>query len=80
MAQQLNNEMYFIDTIFTVFEVLEILIDIVTFTNLWEEDNWFDSGTIAGKGLVNAGFTIYYLIRDNFYLGPNNQTEEELAL
>ena len=62
MAQQLEQEMYMIDLIFTCLEVLQIMIDIVTFIDLFNDDNAFDSGTFAGKGLVNAGFTTYYLI------------------
>ena len=48
--------------LFTVMEVLEVLIDCLTFNELVQEEDWFDSGVIGGKGLVNAGFTAYYLV------------------
>ena len=50
--------------LFTILEVLEILVDCLTFADLYEEENWFDGGVIAGKGLVNTGFTLYYLIME----------------
>ena len=50
--------------LFTILEVLEVLVDCLTFADLYEEKNWFDGGVIAGKGLVNAGFTLYYLIME----------------
>lgn len=62
---------------FEVLEVLQILIDIITFVDLFEADNSFDSGTIAGKGLTNAGFTIYYLFVDNLV---SNKDEEEIIV
>ena len=48
----------------TVMEVLEIVIDALTFADMLEEHNWFDAGVLAGKGLVNAGFTLYYIIME----------------
>ena len=48
--------------LFTVMEVLEILIDCLTFSDLYLAKNWFDAGVLAGKGLVNTGFTLYYII------------------
>ena len=68
--------MYLIDMMFTVLEVLQILIDTVTFVDLFRADNAFDSGTIAGKGLVNAGFTLYYLFIDNF----SGKKDEEVVV
>ena len=53
-----------IDLIFTCLAVLQIMIDIVTFIDLFNDENAFDSGTFAGKGLVNAGFTTYFIIVD----------------
>ena len=76
MAQQFEQEMYLIDMMFTVMTLLEILIDAVTFKDLWSDGNHFDSGTIAGKGLVNTGFTLYNLILDNF-LG-NDEPEDSV--
>ena len=75
LAQQFEQEMYLIDMMFTVMTLLEILIDAVTFKDLWSEGNHFDSGTIAGKGLVNTGFTLYYLILDNFLGDPEVNDE-----
>ena len=40
---------------------------------MFRADYAFDSGTIAGKGLTNAGFTIYDLVMDNL-----EKTEEEV--
>ena len=50
--------------LFTVLEVLEVLIDALTFADLYRDEDYFDAGVIAGKGLVNAGFTTYYLIME----------------
>ena len=60
---------------FEVMQLLEILVDVVTFVDLWNSDDEFDSGTIAGKGLVNAGFNLWYLVRDNF-MAPKEEEEE----
>ena len=62
IAQKLSNSLSAVLALFTVMEVLEVLIDCLTFAELFKEDDWFDSGVIAGKGLVNAGFTTYYLV------------------
>ena len=78
MASQLEQEMYMIDMMFEVLEVLSILIDVITFVDLFEAENAFDSGTIAGKGLINAGFTLYNLFVDNF-VGKKGE-DEGLAL
>ena len=75
MAKQLQGEMYMIDMMFEVLEVLQILIDVITFVDLFEADNSFDSGTIAGKGLTNAGFTLYYLFVENI-----KKPEEEVIV
>lgn len=66
MAAQFEKEMFLIDMIFTIMQLLEILVDVVTFYDLQSDDEWFDAGTFAGKGLVNACFTIYYVLLDNF--------------
>ena len=65
-----------IDMMFEVLEILQILIDVITFVDLFNDENAFDSGTIAGKGLVNAGFTVYYLIYDHFVA----KDEEEVVV
>ena len=64
---------------FEVMQLLEILVDVVTFVDLWDSDDMFDSGTIAGKGLVNAGFNIWYLIKDNFF-APKEEVEVEVEV
>ena len=69
--------MVLVDTIFTVMSMLEILVDIVTFYDLQKDDQWFDAGTFAGKGLINAGFTTYYVVRDNFL--PPKDPEDDLV-
>ena len=56
--------MVLIDMMFQVLEFLEILIDVMTFYDLYRADHGFDAGTIAGKGLTNAIFTFYYFGRD----------------
>ena len=62
IASRLSNSINAVLALFTVMEVLEVLIDALTFAELNRDDDWFDSGVIAGKGLVNAGFTTYYLV------------------
>ena len=64
IAQKLTASLQVVLALFTVLEVLEVLIDCLTFNDLYQEGNWFDGGVIAGKGLVNAGFTIYYLVME----------------
>ena len=64
-----------IDMIFEVLEVMQILIDVITFVDLFNDENAFDSGTIAGKGLVNTGFTLYYLFVDNFTAKKDEEEE-----
>ena len=54
--------------LFTVLEVLEVLIDALTFKDEYLDGNYFDAGVIAGKGLVNGGFTLYYIIME--YTAP----------
>ena len=56
--------MVLIDMMFQVLEFLEILIDVMTFYDLFRADNGFDAGTIAGKGLTNAIFVLFYFGRD----------------
>ena len=56
--------MVLIDMMFQVLEFLEILIDVMTFYDLFRADHGFDAGTIAGKGLTNAIFVFYYFGRD----------------
>ena len=67
--------MVLVETIFTVMSLLEILVDVVTFYDLQNEDHWFDAGTFAGKGLINAGFTTYYVTKD-YFAKPVTENEE----
>ena len=64
IAQKLTASLQMVLALFTVLEILEVLIDCLTFNDLYQDENWFDGGVIAGKGLVNAGFTLYYLIME----------------
>ena len=84
MAEQLQSEMFMIDMIFEVLEILQIMIDVITFYDLFVGENPFDSGTFAGKGLVNAGFTLYYMIMRYAYPEDEEEVvvveEEGLAL
>ena len=45
-----------------IMEVLEILTDMLTFTDMLKEDNYWQAGVNAGKGFVNGGFTVYYIV------------------
>ena len=63
-----------IEMMFQILEFLQILIDVMTFYDLFKADNGFDAGTIAGKGLTNAIFTFYYMGRD---LTKKDKPEEE---
>ena len=47
------------------------------FAYLFKDDDGFDAGTIAGKGLTNAIFTFYYMGRD--IAKKNKKPEEEKA-
>ena len=49
----------------------------MTFYDLFKDDDGFDAGTIAGKGLTNAIFTFYYMGRD--IAKKNKKPEEEMA-
>ena len=64
IADQLTSSLQVVLALFTILEVLEVLVDCLTFADLYEAENWFDGGVIAGKGLVNAGFTLQYLIME----------------
>ena len=64
LAGKLTKSLSIVMALFTVMEVLEILIDCLTFNDLYVQSNWFDAGVIAGKGLVNTGFTLYYIIME----------------
>ena len=69
--------MVLVETIFTVMSLLEILVDVVTFYDLQKDDDWFDAGTFAGKGLINAGFTTYYVTKEYFI--PAKPEDDELV-
>ena len=61
---------------FQILELLQILIDVMTFYDLYKDDDGFDAGTIAGKGPTNAIFTFYYMGRD--IAKKNKKPEEEV--
>ena len=42
--------------------VLEIYMDSRSAQGEWEQGDYFESGLFTGKGVVNAGFTIYGII------------------
>ena len=54
----------------------------MTFYDLFKDDDGFDAGTIAGKGLTNAIFTFYYMGRDIAKKNkkPEEEVEEEAEL
>ena len=60
--------------------LLEIMVDVFTWYDLQEEGNYFDAGTFAGKGLVNACFTLYYLVIDYFLPKPEEEDVDGTAL
>ena len=64
IQNQLTESLEIVTALFTVMELLEILIDCLTFADLYAVKNWFDAGVIAGKGLVNTGFSLYYIIME----------------
>ena len=66
LAKQFQGEMVLVDTVFTVMKMLEILVDAANFYDLQNDGNWFDAGTFAGKGLINAGFNTYQVAMENF--------------
>ena len=66
---QLKASLATVDAFLTILEILEILIDALTFTDQIEGDRYFDAGIMAGKGLVNSGFTTYYIVMK--YWKPN---------
>lgn len=62
MFDKLKQSLATVNAFLLVMECLEVLIDALTFTDVLFKNNFFDAGIMAGKGLVNAGFTIYYII------------------
>ena len=68
LAKQFQGEMVLVDTVFTVMKMLEILVDAANFYDLQSDGNWFDAGTFAGKGLINAGFNTYQVAMENFII------------
>ena len=59
---QLKNSLATVNIFLLIMEVLEILTDMLTFSDMLKDDSYFAAGVIAGKGFVNGGFTIYYII------------------
>ena len=59
---QLKNSLATVNIFLLIMEVLEILTDMLTFTDMLKDDSYWAAGVICGKGIVNGGFTIYYII------------------
>ena len=57
-------------------EIVEILIDALSFNDTLDERKFIDAGIMAGKGVVNAGFTTYFLIMQ--YWKPHKKDEWQL--
>ena len=51
-----------VDAFLTIMEILEILIDALSFKDTLEDNSFFDAGVMVSKGSVNAGFTSYYIV------------------
>ena len=59
---ELKNSLATVNAFLLIMEVLEILIDALTFKDVFEKNDYFDAGIMSGKGVINAGFTSYYLV------------------
>ena len=57
-------------------EIVEILIDVISFTDTLDDENYFAAGIMAGKGVTNAGFTTYYLVMQ--YWKPTEEDKWQL--
>ena len=58
---QLKNSLATVNIFLLIMEVLEILTDMLTFSDMLKEDDYWNAGVVGGKGFVNGGFTIYYI-------------------
>lgn len=76
MFDTLKQSLATVNAFLMVMEVLEVLIDALTFTDELFKDNFFDAGIMSGKGLVNAGFTCYYIIMQ--YWKPEEKEDWQL--
>ena len=59
---QLKNSLATVNIFLLIMEVLEILTDMLTFSDMLKENDYWNAGVIGGKGFVNGGFTIYYIV------------------
>ena len=59
---QLKNSLATVNIFLLIMEVLEILTDMLTFTDMLKEDAYWAAGVIGGKGFINGGFTLYYIV------------------
>ena len=73
---QLKKSLATVNAFLLIMEVVEILIDTLSFTDTYEDGKYMDAGIMAGKGVVNAGFTTYYLIMQ--YWKPNEKDKWQL--
>ena len=60
-------------------EILEILIDALTFKDVFDKNDYLDAGIMSGKGVLNAGFTIYYIIMQYWKPDENHSLDWEKA-
>ena len=58
----MKNSLATVNIFLLIMEVLEILTDMLTFTDMLKADNYWAAGVIGGKGFVNGGFTVYYIV------------------
>ena len=73
---QLKKSLATVNAFLLIMEVVEILIDTLSFTDTFEDKKYMDAGIMAGKGVVNACFTTYYLIMQ--YWKPNEKDKWQL--
>ena len=73
---QLKKSLATVNAFLLIMEVVEILIDTLSFTDTYEDGKYIDAGIMAGKGVVNAGFTTYYLIMQ--YWKPDEKDKWQL--
>ena len=61
-VDQLATSLATVNVFLLIMEVLEILTDALTFNDFIKDDDYWNGGVLAGKGMVNSGFTIYYIV------------------
>ena len=73
---QLQKSLATVNAFLLIMEIVEILIDALSFTDTLEESKFIDAGIMAGKGVTNAGFTTYFLVMQ--YWKPNEKDKWQL--